>query len=89
MKLRTAMGHTTRILREQHDYTLRDLSVKSGVSLAHLSEFERGQNEISSELLEALAKGLGIKTSDIVLEAYRLILKEEQREAKRASARTN
>jgi transcriptional regulator with XRE-family HTH domain len=85
MRLRSAMGHTTRIIRQQKNYTLRDLSVKSGISLAHLSEFERGMNEMSSELLESLARALEVKPSELILEAYRLIVREEQREAKRTA----
>ena len=79
------MGHTARILRQQMDLSLREVSHRSGISLAHLSEFERGQNEISSELLSALSTGLQVKQSDIILEAYKLIVREEQREAKGAS----
>lgn len=88
MKLRVAMGHTARILRQQQNVTLRELSNKSGISLAHLSEFERGMNEISSELLSSLSQGLSINQSDIILEAYRLIVREEQREAKRVTSGT-
>jgi transcriptional regulator with XRE-family HTH domain len=82
------MGHTTRIIRQQSNLTLRDLSSKSGISIAHLSEFERGIKEMSSELLDSLATGLQIKQSDILLEAYRLIVREEQREAKGLTSRT-
>lgn len=67
---------------------MRDLSSKSGISIAHLSEFERGIKEMSSELLDSLATGLQIKQSDILLEAYRLIVREEQREAKGLTSRT-
>lgn len=88
MKLRVAMGHTARILRQRQNVTLRELSNKSGISLAHLSEFERGMNEISSELLSSLSQGLSINQSDIILEAYRLIVREEQREAKRVTSGT-
>lgn len=88
MKLRTAMGHTARIIRQQKNLTMRQLSTKSGISIAHLSEFERGIKEMSSELLGSLATGLQIKQSDIILEAYRLIVREEQREAKGATSRT-
>jgi transcriptional regulator with XRE-family HTH domain len=89
MKLRVAMGHTTRIIRQQKSYTLRDVSQRSGISLAHLSEFERGIKEMSSELLTSLATGLQINQSDIILEAYRMISKEEQREAKRVARSTD
>lgn len=88
MKLRSAMGHTARIIRQQKNLTLRQLSLRSGISLAHLSEFERGIKEMSSELLDSLATGLQIKQSDIILEAYRLIIREEQREAKGVTSRT-
>lgn len=88
MKLRSAMGHTARIIRQQKSLTLRQLSSRSGISLTHLSEFERGIKEMSSELLSSLASGLQIQQSDLILEAYRIISREEQREAKRVASGT-
>lgn len=79
MKLRVAYGHTVRVIRQQKGLSLRDLSKSAGISIAHLSEFERGQNEISSELFESLCKGIGTKQSEIMLEAYRLIARIENK----------
>lgn len=82
MKLRTAYGHIVRIIRQQNNITLRDLAKNAGISPAHLSEFERGKNEISSELFECLCVALKTNQSAIVLEAYRLLARQEAKERK-------
>lgn len=83
MKLRTAYGHIIRIIRQQNDLTLRELAKQAGISPAHLSEFERGKNEISSELFECLCVALSTTQSSVVLEAYRLLARQENNERKR------
>lgn len=79
MKLRVALGHCVRQIRWQKGLSMRDLSGSSGISIAHISEFERGIKEMSSELLEALCKGLECKQSELMLEAYRVVVKQENR----------
>ena len=66
MLLRVAMGHATRMLRKEQVMSMRKLSEKSGVSIGHISEFERGQKEMSSELLESLCKAFDIPTDDLL-----------------------
>jgi transcriptional regulator with XRE-family HTH domain len=43
------------------------------MALGYLSEIERGYKEVSSEVLENLARGLGYETHEVILLAgYRL-----------------
>jgi transcriptional regulator with XRE-family HTH domain len=39
------------------------------MALGYLSEVERGQKELSSEFLDAIANAYGVSTSSIVIEA--------------------
>jgi transcriptional regulator with XRE-family HTH domain len=66
MNLAQALGHTIRKNRLANGMTLRDLSVKSNTSLGYLSEIERGTKEVSSTVLESIAKGLGTPLYTIV-----------------------
>lgn len=64
MLLREAIGEVLREVRTDKRKNLVDVS--KYVSIAHLSEIERGHNEVSSELLETIADGLGVSVADIV-----------------------
>lgn len=67
MKLNEAIGDVLRELRMERRLTLSELSERSFVSLAHISDVERGVKSISSELLESLAFGLRTPSYEIVL----------------------
>jgi len=69
MNLATALGDTIRSARMEKGMTLRDLSVKSYISLGYLSEVERGTKDVSSSLLDCVALGLDIPLYKIVEEA--------------------
>jgi transcriptional regulator with XRE-family HTH domain len=69
MKFRVALGEVLRELRVESSLTLRKLSSKSDVSLGYLSEVERGQKEISSEILACIANALQIPLHQIIIEA--------------------
>jgi transcriptional regulator with XRE-family HTH domain len=64
MLYRQALGSVLRELRTEKGKTLADLSPY--LSIAHLSELERGKNEVSSEVLETIASGLGTSVGEIV-----------------------
>lgn len=51
--------------------TLRDVSTRGTVALGYVSEVERGQKEVSSEVLEQIALALRVPVSDLVVEAGR------------------
>jgi transcriptional regulator with XRE-family HTH domain len=67
--LRVAVGDVVRDLRTQRGWTLRKLSAKSNVSIGYLSEVERGVKEMSSEVIQSVADGLGVKLAEIIVEA--------------------
>jgi transcriptional regulator with XRE-family HTH domain len=55
--------------------TLSDLSPY--ISLGHLSSIERGNSEVSSEILHTIADGLGVSVGHILVEAGYLISESE------------
>ena len=79
MRLRVASGHVARRIRQNKNLSLRDVSQTAGISIAHLSEFERGIKEMSSELFLDLCKALEVRQSEFMLEACRVLAKGEQR----------
>lgn len=62
------IGAKLRRLREQRGLTLNELSQRSGVSLAHISEIERGRSTASLKTLEKLAAALEVSTSYLLQE---------------------
>lgn len=57
-KLRAALGRQIRLARSARDWTLKDLSEASGVSVSQLSSIERGAHLPSLESLLAIAQAL-------------------------------
>lgn len=54
-------GKNLRRLRESKGYSLRQLSIKSGVSFGQISKIEQGtRGTPKPETIEKLAKGLGV-----------------------------
>jgi transcriptional regulator with XRE-family HTH domain len=73
MRYRDALGEVIRETRVQKSLTLRQVSSKGSLALGYLSEVERGHKDLSSELLEAVAYGLGVGAHLLVMEAgYRM-----------------
>lgn len=66
MNLATALGESIRECRVSKGMTLRDLSALSNTSLGYLSEIERGTKEVSSVVLESIARGLDVPLYTIV-----------------------
>lgn len=64
---REALGEVLRESRQAQGKTLRTISQTGHIALGYLSEVERGCKEASSEVIEFLAKALGLNTSDIIL----------------------
>lgn len=67
--LRVMLGDVLRRTRLAQGRTLADVARQARVSLAYLSELERGRKEGSSEVLAAVCDALGIELSALVLEA--------------------
>lgn len=67
--LRRLLGDALRGHRHGQSRTLRDVASAARVSLAYLSEVERGVKEPSSELLAAICAALGVPLSQLLSEA--------------------
>ncbi|WP_258359910.1 helix-turn-helix domain-containing protein [Moorella sulfitireducens] len=63
------LGFRLRRLREQKGITLSELSRRSGVSLAHISEIERSRSTASLKTLEKLAAVLEVSPSSLLRSA--------------------
>jgi len=56
--LRSVLGDVLREERKQQERTLAEVAADAAVSVAYLSEVERGRKDISSELLDAVTGAL-------------------------------
>lgn len=68
MLLRQEMGEVLREVRQSQGLTLRQVANRANVALGYLSEVERGQKEVSSEILLAVSDGLNTPLSKILSE---------------------
>jgi transcriptional regulator with XRE-family HTH domain len=64
--LRDALGAVLRAERLAQHRTLSDVAVGARVSLAHLSEVERGRKEPSSEVLAAICSALRLPLAELL-----------------------
>ncbi|MDN5765572.1 MAG: helix-turn-helix domain-containing protein [Humibacillus sp.] len=69
--LREVYGRLIRRLRSRQGRTLTDVARRAGVSVAYLSEIERGLKEPSSEVLEAVCTALDSSITHLVGAAHR------------------
>jgi transcriptional regulator with XRE-family HTH domain len=66
---REAMGDALKEQRDRKHRTMRQVVIQAGkgsLSIGYLSEIERGKKEVSSELLDALLKGLDYELSQLL-----------------------
>lgn len=75
--LRRLVGAILRERREDQGRTLRDVAVDARVSVAYLSEIERGRKEASSEVLVAVCRALGMRLVDLVGAAHAELARAE------------
>lgn len=68
MLLREYIGDALRVERLSQERSLRDVASDSVISLGYLSEVERGQKEVSSELLGSICGALGITVPELLVE---------------------
>lgn len=64
--LRQQIGEVLRTHRLNKGMTLRQVAGKASVALGYLSEIERGQKEVSSEILHSVAESLEVPLSIII-----------------------
>ena len=65
---REHLGQVLRKERAPQGRSLRDLSKSAHLSLGYLSEVERGQKEISSEILHNLCESLFMSVQSVLIE---------------------
>lgn len=59
------LANTVKTLRQKKNLTLKELSLRSGISTATLSKIEHGQLSPTYEKIAALAKGLDIEVGEL------------------------
>ena len=64
--IRQEIGDVLRDYRQQQGQTLRQVASRASVALGYLSEVERGQKEVSSEILAAVTEALGVSMSSVM-----------------------
>jgi transcriptional regulator with XRE-family HTH domain len=69
--IRQALGAALRRHREDLERTLGQVAEAAGVSVAHLSEVERGLKEVSLDRLVAIAHALDLPVAELFLELAR------------------
>jgi transcriptional regulator with XRE-family HTH domain len=71
--VRLAFGAALRRRRESHERSLADVAGAAGISIAHLSEVERGRKDISTDRLVALTRALGTTVGELYTEVGRAL----------------
>lgn len=84
---RQLVGSALRRARLRRGWTLRDLAGAARVSLPYLSEIERGRKEVSSEILAAICRALGLRLSDLLDEVMQELAEQEPASAPPPRAR--
>lgn len=80
MLYRHALGYAIRNARLGLKLSLRDVADSAPMSLSFLSEVERGQKEVSSEILAKLSYALDITIGELIYQAATVLLDWEQQE---------
>jgi len=66
--IRQEIGDVLRTHRLRQGQTLRQVAARASVALGYLSEVERGQKEVSSEILASVADALQVPLSVVMRE---------------------
>lgn len=72
--LRTLVGGVLRRTRQAQARTLQDVATQARISIAYLSEVERGRKEASSEVLVAVCRALDIRLVDLLADSTSKLL---------------
>ena len=60
------LGERLRLIRKEHQLTLKDLSQRADLSVPYLSDIERGVVNPSIETLQKVARAYSMKTTDLL-----------------------
>jgi transcriptional regulator with XRE-family HTH domain len=69
--LREVIGEVLREERHRQGRTLADVADDAAVSIQYLSEIERGRKDVSSDLLDAMHRALGLELPEVLERATR------------------
>jgi transcriptional regulator with XRE-family HTH domain len=69
--VQATLGAILRRHREANEWSLSEIAGAAGISVAHLSEVERGRKDISTDRLVALANALQTTVGELYLELSR------------------
>ena len=72
------LGEIITDLRNKADLSQEDLAYESGVNRSFMSKIERGHTAVTLLTLMRLAKTLGVKISDIIIELERRMEEAKQ-----------
>lgn len=75
--LREEIGEVLRNHRLSQGQTLRQVAAKASVALGYLSEVERGQKEVSSEILASVTEALDVPLAQLLREVSDRVATEE------------
>ena len=64
--LRDVLGDVLREARHDQGRTLAEVADDAAVSLPYLSEIERGRKEVSSDVLDAVIRSLGLDLAEVL-----------------------
>jgi transcriptional regulator with XRE-family HTH domain len=79
--VQATLGAILRRRREAAERSLQDVARPAGISVAYLSEIERGRKDISTDRLLAVARALEATIADVYLELARELGAREQLDA--------
>ena len=63
------IGEKLKFLRNERDYTLKQLAALTGISISFISDIENGRRIPGLEYLGMLADGLGVSAYELITEA--------------------
>lgn len=72
------VGEVLRAERLRQERTLADVAAEAAVSVPYLSEVERGRKEVSSDVLYAIHRALGLELDDLLDRAVRRLAPRAQ-----------
>src|SRR2546427_7643833 len=82
-----ALGRAIRVTRTEQGLERKELARRSGLSYPYLSEIEKGKKRASTEALLPVAQALGLRQSELLERAERLLERGLVRNATAVSRR--
>jgi DNA-binding Xre family transcriptional regulator len=65
-RLRESLGHRIRLLRAEREWSLKDLSARTGLSVSQISSIERGAHMPSIDSLLAICRAFDNRPSELL-----------------------